>query len=273
MKVRTIKYLTILSILLITCFDAYSFSLKKKQAPLIDYNSWILSQSLPSESDGIKQFYPTSETIFNGEETDTIAVIRGEVKLKGLTAEQILLSSLVYAQEHFDIDEEEGFESIDYDNMECTLALKTTKGSNSAETTFTRNLYLKASEGILDFSVYDIECKYREKGLIPRTLNLKNLHPDTNSRHEQLLLDLVSLNSKYIHELSEYIISRKDISSPNFEMLKQNKDVIPGMNKDEVTILIGSPLNKRKSGEKERWIYGNEFVVIFENGVVSKVVR
>ena len=255
--------------------DSAALNLKKKQVPKINYSEWIALQNFPSVEDDITQFYPETEIISEDEDApgDTIAIVRGTIKLKNMNARQAFLASMVYATEHFNKDEEEGFESIDYNNLEHVIILKTTIGSNASEEKFTRNIMFKAADGALNFVVYDIDCKFREKGLIPRTLRLENMHPDTNTRHSQLLLDFVSTNSEYIHNLAEYIESRKDITSPNFNVLKNSGNVVPGMNADEVTILLGPPMSKRQSGERERWIYNNEFVVIFENSAVSKVVK
>lgn len=62
-----------------------------------------------------------------------------------------------------------------------------------------------------------------------------------------------------------------DISAPHLEDVKAGK-VTEGMNPDEVRIVMGAPWEERKSGDKIRWIYGNEGVVIFVDGKVSRVV-
>lgn len=255
--------------------DAFKL-LKKNDAGTIDYASWVVSEKLPETVDGVRQFYPVSVTAENNstsEVTDTVAVIRGHIQTKGLNKKQVFLAAMVYAANNFNIDEgKEGFEEIDYDNLTFQSILRTTQGSTSNETTYTRILKFRAVDDGFDFEVTEIDCRYREKGLVPRTLRLEKLHPDRNNRHNEIVREMVAVNSAYLAGMGEYISSRKDISSPNYSNLK-NGSISEGMNLDEVTIILGPPLNKRKSGDRDRWIYSNDFVVIFTDGAVTKIVQ
>lgn len=272
------KLLSLLVILISAVYpfhsDAINLKLKKEQTPMFNYNSWSSLESLPDKVDGIKQFYPVTLTETQGKnEGDTIAIVRGTINLPGMEARQVFLASLVYAVENLNPDNKEGFEEIDYDGNTFTVLLKTKQGRNDKETTYTRSLTIKAKKGGFDFETTDIDCQYREKGLIPRTLGLEKLHPDNNTRHNEVAKEFVNVNSAYINSLGEYAATRKNISSPNFDKVKKGADVCEGMNEDEVTILAGVPMNKRKSGDKERWIYSNDYIVVFTNGKVSKIVE
>lgn len=203
----------------------------------------------------------------------TVAVIRGFIPVEKLTPLQILLAAMVYCSNHFDRGNNEGFEAIDYDDNSFRILLKSTQGSNSTETTYTRNVRIAVREGGFDFTVSDIDCRYREKGLIPRTQPLEKLHPEKTGRHSEIVRELVAVNSAYLDDMARYIATRSDITSPNFDKVKKGSYVSPGMNADEVTILIGPPVNTRHTGNRERWIYSNDYVVIFTDGLVSKIVE
>lgn len=243
---------------------------------MIDYASWRASTNLPDTVDGVKQYYPVTVAANSDDTTstvDTVAIISGHIALNGMDKQQVFLAAMVYASENFSAEnEKEGFEEVDYNGLSFRALLRTTQGSNSNETTYTRSIKLTAVDDGYDFIVTEIDCRYREKGLIPRTLRLERLHPDRNKRHNEIVCELVSVNSSYLTQMADYINSRKDISSPNFKLLKKGH-VIEGMNGDEVTIVLGPPLNKRKSGERERWIYSNDYVIIFNDGVVTKIVE
>ncbi len=254
---------------------ALKLKLKKDPTPMIDYGAWVASQELPESVDGVRQFYPVSVAVEsdNGE-TDTVAVVRGFVPVNGLSARQVFLAAMVYASDHFDRETaKEGFESVDYDSNSFRALLKTTQGTNSNETTYTRSLTVSARDGGFDFEISEIDCRYREKGLIPRTQRLEKLHPDNNARHAEIVLEMANVNSAYLASLAEYAASRDDIRSPNFDKLKKGGDVCTGMTEDEVTILLGPPVNKRRSGERYRWIYANDYVIIFTDGIVTKIVE
>lgn len=256
--------------------NALKIKLKKDDVGQIDYASWVASEKLPETVDGIRQFYPVSVAVNTDDtsaEADTVAVISGHIQLKGLDKKQVFMAAMVYASDNFNTDEDkEGFEAIDYEGMTFSAVLRTTQGTNANETTYTRSLKLTAVDGGFDFVITEIDCRYREKGLIPRTLRLEKLHPDRNSRHNEVVREMVNVNSAYLSQMADYVSTRKDITSPNYKLLKKGR-VTEGMNGDEVTIILGPPLNKRTSGERERWIYSNNHVIIFTDGVVTKILE
>lgn len=278
MKIKVFLKLIVLACFL-TTFETGAFKLKLKKDPvaMIDYDQWLKSVQLPDEVNDVKQYYPSTETVVAVNDpsvSDTVAVIRGHVAVKDMDARQVFLATMVYSSDHIDREEgQEGFEEIDFKGNWFRLLLKKTCGSNANEATYTRSIVIKAVDGGFDFIVSDIDCRYREKGLIPRTLRLEKLHPDRNKRHEALVREIVAINSSYIAGLAEYVASRKGISSPNFEKLRSGADVALGMNEDEVTILLGPPVSKRRSGDRTRWIYANDYVLIFTDGLVTKIVQ
>lgn len=271
-----INALLIICVSLIYC-DAYAFkiNLKKGNTAYTDLTTWVAAQSFPEDVEGVKQYYPISVGVAqeDTEEIDTVAVVRGFVPVSGMTAPKIMLAGMVYVSSHFQSDAKEGFEAIEYAENRFTVILKSTQGSNSNETTYTRSLTVTARDNGFDFETFNIDCRFREKGLIPRTLRMEKLHPDQNKRHLGLLTEFVGINSEYIAGLSEYIASRTDIAANIDRLRKCAGEVTPGMNQDEVIILLGAPRDKRKSGEKERWIYDYNYVVIFDGGIVVKIVR
>lgn len=248
--------------------DAYAFKLpgQKDPKPPVDYTEWISIQELPTEEGGVALYYPSTEP------EDGAAVIKGSVEVKGLDAEKVFLAALVYVANNLDSENGELVMSVDYDKRTFSVLLKSTQGSNNKETTYTRTLTVKASDGKLDFVTSDVAVRYREKGIIPRTLALAALHPESNTRHGELVMELVMVNSTYLGEMAQYAEGRSDIVAPNLAAVKDGK-VTTGMNPDEVTILIGPALEVRKSGEKLRWIYADGTVVIFIDGKVSRIIE
>lgn len=250
------------------CQNASAFKLpgKKDQKPQINYTEWISAQALPAQENGVMLFYPSTEP------ADSSAVIKGRITVKGLNSRKIFLSTLLYAVNNINNDNGECILSADYEKNEFSVMLKSTQGSNNRETTYTRYLNVMSDDDGFNFVTTDIAVRYREKGIIPRTLPLTSLHPESNTRHKELVIELVSVNSTYLNEMALYAESRQDIEAPNLTSAN-NRRVTIGMNTDEVTLLLGPPLERRKSGEKLRWIYGNETVVIFIDGKVSRVIE
>lgn len=267
--------LIIIGLLSVSYAYGFKLNLKRNSTPYCDLTEWVESQNFPPTYDNVTLYYPISIGIESKESdvNDTIAVIKGFIPIEGIDTDKIFLAGLVYVSSNFDKDQEEGFSNINYEDKSFNIVLKTTQGIASTETTYTRNICFRAKNGGIEFETTDIDCRYREKGVIPRTLRLEKLHPENNKRHEELVLELTKVNSKYLSDISEYISTRKDISAPNLSLLKKGSGVCDGMTQDEVLIILGTPRNSRKSGDKVRWIYDNEFIIIFTDGIVSKIIR
>lgn len=245
--------------------NAFKIKLKKDEKPPVDYTEWIGIQELPSEENGVRLFYPATD-----KETGD-AYVAGTIKVAGIPARKLMLASLLKVVETLDRENGETLLHVDYDANCFSVLLKTTQGKNNRETTYTRTLEVTANDGSLDFKTTEIAARYREKGLIPRTLPMEALHPEGNTRHGELVMEFVSVNSAFVGVIADYAATRGDISAPHLEDVKAGK-VTEGMNPDEVRIVMGAPWEERKSGDKIRWIYGNEGVVIFVDGKVSRVV-
>lgn len=52
----------------------------------------------------------------------------------------------------------------------------------------------------------------------------------------------------------------------------QAGQVVPGMNKLEVKLVLGLPVAHRENDAVTRWIYPRNLIVLFENGKVQKVI-
>lgn len=268
---RNVKLLISFLITLLTCSYSFAldFKIKKTKNPMINYNEWIPQQEWPSVIDGVHLYFPQTTTL----SSDTVAVVKDHIVIPELSAKQYFIAALVFATENFDKEAGEEVIAIDYSSFEFDILLKTSRGTNNNETSYTRVMSFKAKDEGLDFTVGEIDCRYREKGIVPRTLRLEKLHPEINKRHAELVREFVDVNSDYIDRLHVYIDSRKDIESSYYSVLSKGGPIEVGMNMDEVTILVGPPFDKRTSGNKTRWIYYNNEVIIFVDGIVSKIVK
>ena len=67
------------------------------------------------------------------------------------------------------------------------------------------------------------------------------------------------------------------INNPNLEVKHwpeiKKGIVVKGMNEAEVRLIGGSPRSINNTGERVQWMYSNDFIVIFTNGMVSAVIQ
>ena len=247
-------------------FKLNKLKLSKEDRPPVDYTAWADTADIPSEADGMKICYPATDA-----ETGH-ATVAAEFPVSGMTPQQIFMAAMVYAAANFNPENEEGFLEYDYDGNRFAILLKSTQGTNNKETTYRRRLDIAASEEVLRIVASDITARYREKGIIPRTVELESLHPEANNRHKELLSEFSAINTAYLHAMAGYVASRTDIKAGDFSPLKAGR-VMTGMTEDEVIIILGAPLETRRSADKHRWIYSDQTVVIFTDGKVTKFLE
>lgn len=259
----------ILATLAVVCLalSANAAIFKKGPKYHLDFNVWAdTASNLPQKIDDLAVFYPKTVAT-----PDTIAVISGEIKVPGVSAQPLMWASLSKVIADINTDDNEAVTAIDFKNNSFEALINTTVGSHDKELNFKRKLSVSTSNGVIKFTVSEILIKYRQGGLIPKTTALEELHPENNSRQKEAVIEFVTLTSKNMHDMAQYAKEHSNITITHFKDI-ENGIVVPGMNMEEVTLAKGPARDSRKSGERTRWIYSNDYVVIFTNGIVTKVI-
>ncbi|MDE6484522.1 MAG: hypothetical protein K2L14_03910 [Duncaniella sp.] len=256
-------FAAILAVVQVSALDLF----KKKNSEPVNYNAWRDTTALTMvTAEGLPMFYP--ETVEDGQ-----AVVRGEFSLPGRTSEQIFLGALDYAVSHLDAeDEHEQIGEFNEADKSFMIRRYSKQGSNNTETVYRCLVLVKAETGRLLFAINEIDVKYREKGLIPRTLAFEKLKPADNSRHRELVELFAELTGAYFHSLSEAAAGSGSLSASHWKEIRE-KEVVKGMSELEVKLAVGMPLATRDNGDRIRWVYPDNYIVLFENGKVVRVVE
>ncbi|MBD5367371.1 MAG: outer membrane protein assembly factor BamE [Bacteroides sp.] len=262
------KQFLIISVAIIASVtDSLAINLfKKNDAEYFDYTAWVDTTELPSSANnGRPLFYPASGA--DG------AIICGQIDLPGFSADNIFLSALNYATDNLDAtDNREMIGDIDATENKFVLRLYSKQGSNNTETTFTRLMLIKAEDNRLLFTVYEIDVRYREKGILPRTLAFEKLNPTINTRHRELVELFAQINTNYIHDMTDNVSKCGVLEVTHWNEIR-DKVVSVGMNELEVKLILGRPVTTRDAGDRTRWVYPNNYVIIFQNNIVSRIVE
>lgn len=232
--------------------------LKKKESVPFDYTAWSDSVSVPEA--GV--LLPVS--------VDGVAVFADTVTLQP-SGDNAFAAALCFVAENLDRAHDR-IDGIDFDNRSFQVTQSTVRGSNSTETTYTRTTLFAIGDGSMEYSISDAAIRYREKGLIPRTLPLEKLNPASNSRHRELVFEMADANTHYIESMRSFINSNAGMRFEHPDLMKGGR-VVEGMSPLEVKVLLGVPPQIRNSGERERWVYSNDLIVIFTHGKVTKVIE
>lgn len=239
-----------------------NLSAEEKTGSLSQWTTEELSK-YPETVNGIEVFYPSLDE--NGK-----LAVSDLLDIPGKTGESIFIGALEYIYDNLD-PELESIESIDYDSHRFIMARKMKQGSGKTSTSFEYILAVQVADGILSFGCYDISAEYREKGILPRKLDIEKLKPQENERHKELFIEYSHLNSKFLRNLAIYISQNKIDSVSHWDAIKSKK-VVKGMNKTEVKLVYGRPISERTTGKRVKWMYADNAVVIFTNDVVSTVI-
>lgn len=243
--------------------DACAIDLfKKKEFVPFDYTAWTDTARLNSSCGDLPADYPKS--------IDGTAVVTGSVALPGIKGECIFAAAMCHAVETMN-PKTEKIEQADYSGNSFLLFQHDTRGSNNTETAYSRHTLIECGDGELRYTSYDLDARYREKGIIPRTLPFEKLNPADNPRHRELIEEFSCVNASEVKAMADFIKEHPDLMFHNTAAMSKGK-VTEGMTELEVKVLLGMPPAERKSGERTRWIYSNDLIIIFTDGKVTKVI-
>ena len=71
---------------------------------------------------------------------------------------------------------------------------------------------------------------------------------------------------------NKVIITKDELTLDGWKEIKAG-DVVKGMNESEVKLVFGRPYNERKTGKRIKWMYEDNSVVVFTDGIVSTVIH
>lgn len=228
-------------------------------------SQWAESEmaKYPETVDGVKVFYPSMND-------DGKLSVSDLIDIEGRKKTQIFTNALVYIYDNLNA-ETEVIESIDYDSQRFIISRKLKQGSGKNTTSYEYISAFQVADGLLTFVSYDIKVEYREKGILPRKLNIEKLKPQENPRHKELVEEFSFLNSKILKEMAEYITATKPGTVTHWDDIKAG-NAVKGMNMTEVKLALGRPYSERQMGKRTKWMYDNNSVIIFTDDTVTTVI-
>lgn len=233
----------------------------------LDLRTWAEEQAriLPAEVNGVPMMRPLIE-----EDRATVSEL---IDIPGVSKDHIFIAALRFAIEHLDDSEKaiDKIDVVDYDARRFVITRREAFDEGRNACAFKATTAFQCADDMLSFTSYDIEVTYKEKGILPRTRAIEKLTPQKNERHKELFENFSFTNSRYIRDMVEYIREHSALNVTHWNEIKKN-EVVRGMNETEVLLSVGVPDLNRASGGKVKWMYGNNFVVIFKDGTVNTVI-
>lgn len=257
------KYLTLVLFLAVTL----QLAAKNEKQPEVDLATWAAQEAakLPDEIDGIKIFR------VNDIDADGEARVTGFVDIPGLDTTQGFVAALIYVADNID-REFDDISVVDFENKRFVVSRQLHDGEKKNATVYRYNTAYQFTDGLMTFSSYDINIEFKEKGIIPRKLNIDKFKPATNERHKEIVEGFSLANSRIIDGIVKFAVANPDIIITHWDEIKDGT-VVKGMNEAEVKLVGGKPRSVNQSGKRLQWMYSNDFIVIFTDGIVTNVIQ
>lgn len=221
-------------------------------------SSWV--EEFPESIEGVKIFSPQME--------DGVIRISDLVDFEGRDRDRVFVNALSDIRSNAEGTVEE-VENVDANGRRIKVHRQSP--SPGGDATYNYSVAFQMADNMISFLIYDISISYKERGIVPRTQQIEKLKPKENRRHKELVDGFVVDASKYIGRVSEAITANSAQEVNHWAEINSGT-VVKGMNQTEVLLVRGKPSSSRTSGNRIKWMYGNERVVVFTDGVVSTVL-
>lgn len=100
----------------------------------------------------------------------------------------------------------------------------------------------------------------------------EKLDGERKAKHKNYINEMAALNSVFLNEMFKYIESNTPKKVTHWDEIEKGI-VVKGMNETECLLAIGKPMHNRNNGKQTKWMVNNDFVIIFENGIVTRVIN
>jgi hypothetical protein len=219
--------------------------------------------SSKEEGEGDIHLYPCSEA-------EGKIIVSDFVDFTGLTSEQIFVNALLYSIES-GTREKENIEDIDLEQKRFVVKQQI-KSAQKADIAYKCSTRFQVAEDNLSFLSFDIV--YESRTIFKELKNTPFEKLDTQKKaNDKVYLDEFILgNSLFLSAMFKFIQTNQYQPITHWNEISEGK-VVKGMNETECKLAAGKPVHIRNTSNKMRWMFNNDFIVLFENGIVSSILR
>lgn len=129
-------------------------------------------------------------------------------------------------------------------------------------------LKVQVKDGQMSYSIAEIKVF---ESLLPIPSAIEKYYPPRKSKQEEVIAWVTDICSETMNDLMAFIHNTHPVFSEHWDAICR-KSIEPGMTADECVLVMGKPINRQNSGNREQWMYENSTYIIFENGVVKTLL-
>jgi len=220
-------------------------------------------ENAPSSKNGDIQIYPLSEA-------DGKLVVSDFIDFTGLTSEQIFVNALLYAIDA-GAQQKENIESVDFTTKRFVVKQRI-NSAQEVDVAYKCSTRFQVAEDNLSFLSSDIV--YESKNIFKELKDTPFEKIDTKKKPNQKIYidEFTSGNSIFLGGMFKFIQTNQYEPITHWEEISKEK-IVKGMTETECKLAAGKPVHIRTMGNKVRWMFNNDFIVLFEDGKVSSVLK
>lgn len=215
---------------------------------------------------------PTGVTYYPCTIVEEKYVVTNSITFPEVSSEQIFINLLLYSIEQKDAGKEH-FMNLDMNQKTVSLLTEVKSKVYTENQTFYKcaNTF-KVTNNELSFLSSDMYICSNNLFGEPKETPFENLQPNQKAKHKNYINEFTAENSILLNNLFQYIRNNQPEPIKHWKEIA-NKQIIIGMNSTECLLAVGKPMHIRQNGNQTKWMVNNDFVVIFENGIVTKVIN
>ncbi|MCL2650810.1 MAG: hypothetical protein FWD60_07275 [Candidatus Azobacteroides sp.] len=220
-------------------------------------------ENAPSSKDGDVQLYPLSEA-------DGKLVVSDFIDFTGLTSEQIFVNALLYAIDT-GAQQKENIESIDFAAKRFVVKQRI-NSAQEVDVAYKCSTRFQVADNNLSFLSSDIV--YEAKNIFKELKDTPFEKIDMKKKPNQKIYidEFTAGNSLFLSGMFKFIQTNQYEPVTHWEDIS-NEKVVKGMTQTECKLAAGKPVHIRIMGNKVRWMFNNDFIVLFEDGKVSSILK
>lgn len=157
---------------------------------------------------------------------------------------------------------------IDFDKMRMVIDYNL---SNEGESSFTSKLTLQVSQGRLVYLVDNIKGQSSGLASMLGTTLFDKMNPEKKPKQKALIEEFEALNKKGLAKLFDYVRNH-DTDVSKWDCIAENR-LEKGMTVEDVTMILGKPINIQKSNTTIQYMYNTFTYVFFEDGKLKSFMQ
>ena len=263
---KTLKILfTFIFLLGITCNAMYGQSFGKKLLKKNGDNSTAVLDTIAIVLDKNVTYYPSSMK-------DGKMNVSNSINFQNISSERIFINTMLYVINKAERGREHIVE-LDVEKKQLSAILDIPSDFYSDNSTYYQyaNTF-RTSGGELTFIASEMLVRYKNMMGDWKEFPFEDLDTNKKAKHKNYVNEHAALNSIYLNDLFLFVKTNQPEKVTNWNNIAEGK-IVAGMNETECLLAVGKPMHIRKNGNQIKWMVNNDFVVIFENNIVIRVIR